>query len=177
MEHKKYQHAKDTSGDCAASGFSCEEQFKKLAESKGYEVLVAGRNLQFCHVDFILKKDDKQWNFECKSRKKIRRADLEPTDDYCWIEFKRTDGKDGWIFGDAHYVVLEQKDEFLIVDRKALLKLAEKLVDREKVVARAEKAFNVSYRRFGRKDEIAYILTAEIRKLKLSIWPKNSQTT
>ena len=170
--HKKYQHVKDVSGQCADSGFSCEEQFKKLAESKGYEVLVAGRNLQFCHVDFILKKDDKQWNFECKSRKKIRRADSEPTDEFTWIEFKRTDGKDGWIFGDAHQVVLEQKDEFLIVDRKELLKLAEKLVDRTKTVARAEKAFNVSYRRFGRKDEISYILTAEIRKLKISIWKK-----
>jgi len=57
MEHQKYQHSKDKTGECANSGFSCEEQFKKLAESKGYEVLVAGRNLQFCHVDFILKKD------------------------------------------------------------------------------------------------------------------------
>jgi len=174
MEHQKYQHSKDKTGECANSGFSCEEQFKKLAESKGYEVLVAGRNLQFCHVDFILKKDDKQWNFECKSRKKIRRADSEPNDDYCWIEFKRTDGRDGWIFGDADFVVLEQKDEFLIVERKALLKLAEKLVNREKVVDRAEKAFNVSYRRFGRKDEIACILMAEVRKLKISIWPKQN---
>lgn len=172
MDHKKYQHSKDKTGECANSGFSCEEQFKKLAESKGYEVLVAGKNLQFCHVDFILKKGDKQWNFECKSRKKIRRADSEPNDEFTWIEFKRTDGKNGWILGDADYIVLEQKDEFLIVERKALLKLAEKLVDRTKTVDRAEKAFNVSYRRFGRKDEIAYILTDEIRKLKISIWPK-----
>lgn len=176
MTHEKYQHAKDTSGNCAEAGFSCEEQFKKLAESKGYEVLVAGRNLQFCHVDFILKKKDKQWNFECKSRKKIRRADSEPTDEFTWVEFKRTDGKNGWIYGSADYVVLEQKDEFLIVSREKLLQLAEKLVDRTKTVDKSHKAYNVSYRRFGRKDEIAYISTAEIRKLKISIWPKRSTT-
>ncbi len=172
MEHKKFKHSLDKSGDCAASGFSCEEQFKLLAESKGYEVVVVSREMQFSHVDFILKKDGEQWKFECKGRKKIRRADENFADHITWVEFKRTDGRNGWLFGSADQVAIEQENEFIIIARKDLLELAEKLVDRTKTVDRAHKAQNVSYRRFGRKDEISYILTSEIRKSNIKIWNK-----
>ncbi len=174
IKHTKYQHSLDKSGDCAASGFSCEEQFKLLAESKGYEVEVASRNMQFSHVDFVLKKDGSQWKFECKGRKKIKRADEDFADHVTWIEFKRTDGKNGWIYGSADYLAIEQKSEFIIIARKDLQELAEKLVDRTKTVDKAFKAHNVSYRRFGRRDEISYISTSEIRKLNIKIWNKNA---
>lgn len=170
--HKKYQHVKDVSGQCADSGFSCEEQFKKLAESKGYEVLVAGRNLQFCHVDFILKKDDKQWNFECKSRKKIRREDKEPNDEFCWLEFASVNGGAGWLRGSAQYICFERKDDFFIVNRKLLLDLAEKLVDFNSYVDRPHKALRKIYRRFKRKDQISFIEFSEIEKLEHKIWKK-----
>ena len=173
-EHKKFKHILDKSGDCADSGFSCEEQFKLLAESKGYEVVVVSREMQFSHVDFILKKDGQQWKFECKGRKKIRRADEDFADHITWIEFKRTDGRNGWIYGNYDYLAIEQKSEFIIIARKDLLNLAEKLVDRTKTVDKAHKAHNISYRRFGRRDEISYISTSEIKKLKIKIWDKNA---
>lgn len=172
IKHAKYQHSLDKTGNCAESGFSCEEQFKLLAEKMGYEVVVVGREMQFSHVDFILKKDGKQWKFECKGRKKIRRADEDFADHITWVEFKRGDGKNGWLMGSADQIALEQENEFIIISRKDLLKLAEKLVDRTKTVDKAFKAHNVSYRRFNRRDEIAYIDTSEIKKQKVKIWPK-----
>lgn len=174
MEHKKFKHSLDKSGECADSGFSCEEKFKLLAEKQGYEVVVVGREMQFSHVDFILKMGGNQWKFECKGRKKIRRADEDFADHITWVEFKRGDGKNGWLFGSADQVAIEQENEFIIIARKDLLKLAEKLVDRTKTVDKAFKAHNVSYRRFNRRDEIAYIDTSEIKRQKnVKIWPKD----
>ena len=133
---------------------------------------MVSRQMQFSHVDFILEKDGNQWKFECKGRKKIRRADEDFADEFCWVEFRRTDGKSGWLFGSADQIAIEQKDEFIIIARKDLLNLAEKLVDRTKTVDKAFKAHNVSYRRFNRRDEIAYIDTSEIKKQNVKIWPK-----
>lgn len=172
IKHTKYQHLLDKSGDCAASGFSCEEQFKLLAESKGYEVEVASRNMQFSHVDFILKKDGSQWKFECKGRKKLRREDKEPNDDYCWLEFVSVNGGAGWLRGSAQYLCFERKDDFFIVNRKLLLDLAEKLVDFSSFVDRPHKALRKIYRRFKRKDQISYIEFSEIEKLEHKIWKK-----
>lgn len=170
IKHAKYQHSLDKTGNCAESGFSCEEQFKLLAEKMGYEVVVVGREMQFSHVDFILKKDGKQWKFECKGRKKIRRADEDFADHITWVEFKRGDGKNGWLMGSADFVAFQKKDGFLIVRRIDLLRLAEKLVDFTQTVNKAEKAHNKIYTRWGRKDQISYIDTSEVEKLKNSFW-------
>ncbi len=168
-----YKNSKDSTGQCSIDGHSAEEQFRDLAVERGYLVIASTKEQQFDHYDFLVEKDGVMSKMEVKARKKIRRADEEPDDSFAWLEWKNVRGDAGWLVGGADFVVFEQKNEFIIVNRLALLKLAEKLVDRTKVVDKPHKAFNCSYRRFRRKDEISYILTSEIKTLKHSIWPKN----
>lgn len=175
MEHTKFKHSKDKTGECADSGFSCEEQFKKLAELKGYEVIHATRLEQFTHIDFWLEKDGNRWSFDCKARKKLRREDEKPTDEFCWLEFVSVNGGAGWLKGSARYISFERESDFFIVDRKLLLELAEKIVDFDTVVGCPHKALRKIYRRFKRKDQISYIEFSEIEKLEHKIWKKNKK--
>ncbi len=175
MEHKKFKHALDKSGDCADSGFSCEEQFKLLAEKRGYEVRAASKSEQFSHIDFWLEKDGNRWSFDCKARKKLRREDIEPTDEFCWLEFVSVNGGVGWLRGLARYICFERENDFFIVDRKLLLELAERIVDFNTIVDRPHKALRKIYRRFKRKDQISYIEFVEIEKLEHKLWKKNQE--
>lgn len=173
--HKKYQHKLDTSGQNSLDGGNAEDIFRELAEKQGYIVTDASRTEQFGHIDFWLEKDGNRWSFEIKARKKLRREDSEPTDEYCWLEFVSVNGKSGWLREGAEYLALERKDNVLIVSRKLLLALAEEIVDFESSVDRPHKALRKIYRRFKRKDQISYIEFSEIEKLKHKLWKKNQE--
>ena len=172
MDHKKYQHAKDVSGKNSRDGKFCEDLFREIALSKGLSCREASKNEQFSHIDFFLEKDGKKWSVDCKARKRIKREDKEPTDEFCWLEFVSVNNKDGWLKGKADFICFERENDFLIVDRKILLELAEKIVDFATVVDRPHKALRKIYRRFQRKDQISYIEFKEIEKLEHFIWKK-----
>lgn len=167
-----YQNKHDTSGINSRDGANAEEIFRNLAEKQGYEVVDATRNEQFAHIDFWLKKDGGKWGFEVKARKKLSRQSEEYDDSKFWCEWVGVSGKAGWLRTGSDFLAIEQENEFLIVDRKKLEKLAESLVDFTKVVDRAHKALNVTFRRFRRKDLLSIIETAKVREITHKIWPK-----
>lgn len=167
-----YQHKHDTTGQNSIDGSNAEELFRKLAEQQGYKVTDSTRTEQFSHIDFWLEKDGNRWAFDCKARKKIRREDKEPSDEFCWLEFVSVNGAVGWLRGEAKCIVFEREKDFLIIDRKLLLELAERIVDFNAIVDRPHKALRKVYRRFKRKDQIAYIEFAEIEKLEHKVWAK-----
>lgn len=173
MEHKKFKHSLDKH-DCHEMGFSAEVIFKQLAEGKGYSVRVAGREEQFSHVDFILEKDSKEWRIDVKGAKRIKRTDKEVNYHTTWLEWKTGHGKDGWLVADkgCENIAFELENEFVIVSRKELKKLAEKLCDLTKRVDSPKKALYCGYKRFGRQDLLSIIKTEDLKQIQHSIWPK-----
>ena len=177
MEHKKFKHAKDNH-DCADMGFSAEKKFKELAEAKGYSLRIAGREEQFSHVDFILTKDGKEWRVDVKGAKRVKRTDSEVNYTTLWLEFKNGHGGEGWIVKEngCCTIAFELENEFILVSRKDLKKLAEKLCDLTKKVDSAKKAMYNGYKRFGRQDLLSMIKTDDLKQIAHSIWPKTPNT-
>lgn len=167
-----YQNKHDISGQNSIDGANGEEIFRQLAENQGYTVTDATKTEQFAHIDFWLEKDGNRWSFEIKARKKMSRKDDEYRDDILWVEHVGVNGKDGWLRTGADILALEQENEFLIVERKKLRELVEKLVDFTKIVDRAKNALNVTFRRFKRKDLLSIVETAKVREITSKIWPK-----
>lgn len=167
-----YRNKHDKNGTCAAVGQRAEDIFRQLAESKGYEVEVSSREQQFNHIDFILKKDNKEWKIDIKGAKKISRANEKPCFEHTWIEKKNCRGQDGWILGHASEIAFELENEFIIVSRKDLLELVEKLCDFDKLVTQSKKALYCGYRRFGRQDLLSLIKTTDLYQIKHTIWEK-----
>lgn len=172
-----YQNKHDKDGKCAEVGQRAEDKFRELAEAKGYEVEVCGREMQFNHVDFILRKGKKTWKIDIKGAKKLSRQHENPCFEHLWIEMKNCRGKDGWILGMATSIAFELADEFIIVDRKELLRLVEKLCDLKKMVAQSKKALYCGYKRFKRQDLLTLIKTDDLKQIKHSIWPKTIKPT
>jgi hypothetical protein len=174
MEHKKFKHNLDNH-DCSEMGFSAEVIFKQLAEKKGYSLRIAGREEQFSHVDFILNKDGKEWRVDVKGAKRKKRTDESVDYSVIWLEFLNGHGGEGWLTkeGGCSHIAFELENEFLLVGRKDLKDLSEKLCDLEKKVDSAKKALYCGYKRFGRRDLLSLIKTEDLRQIQHSIWPKN----
>lgn len=175
IEHTKFKHALDKH-DCHEMGFSAEVIFKRLAEEKGYAVRVSERQDNFNHVDFILQKDGKEWRVDVKGAKRLGRTDESLNYDLVWLEFRTGHGREGWLTANKGCCTLafELENEFILVSRKDLLKLAEKLCDLENKVTSSKKALYCGYKRFGRQDLLSLIRTEDLKQLTHSIWPKES---
>lgn len=173
MEHEKFKHALDKH-DCDTIGFSAEVIFKQLAEEKGYSIRVARREEQFSHIDFILKKGDEIWRVDVKGAKRKKRTDDLVDYSIVWLEFKNGNGGEGWLTKEngATTIAFELENEFIIVSRKDLLKLAKKLCNLEKMVAQSKNAMYCGYKRFGRRDLLSIIKTEDLLSIKHSKWSK-----
>lgn len=175
IKHTKFKHALDKH-DCHDMGFSAEVIFKQLAEEKGYSVRVARREEQFSHVDFILTKGDVTWRVDVKGAKRKKRTDDSVDYSILWLEFRNGNGGEGWLTKEngATNIAFELENEFVIVSRKELLKLAKKLCNLEKMVAQSKNAMYCGYKRFGRRDLLTLIKTEDLLTIKHSIWPKQN---
>mgnify|MGYP003501938413 FL=1 len=95
MNHEKYRHPKDLSGQNSLDGGNAEDLFKEIAEAKGFKVKASTREEQFKHIDFWLEKNRKKTSHEIKARKKISRNEGNYNDGLIWVEWGGVDGKSG----------------------------------------------------------------------------------
>lgn len=167
-----YRNKYDLEGTNSRDGFSAEQEFKAIAESKGYLAEETTREQQFQHIDLILKKDNKIWLIDVKAKKKLRRKDENYNFEWVWLELANVRGDPGWLFSNG-FLAFEMESYFIVVAKKDLAALAEKLVNFEKEVDRPEKAKYSVYRRFGRKDKITLIESKYLTQIKHSIWLKS----
>jgi len=88
-----------------------------------------------------------------------------------WIEYQNGDGKPGWIYGEADYIVFDLYQRFVGIDRVWLQLLTDKLTkdnvyteDYQKYnkYVSKDKALYHPYRRYNRKDIITKIKTQDI---------------
>jgi hypothetical protein len=168
-----YRNRFDHTGQNQKDSDLAENTFKKIALSKGFVVKDATRNQQLSHIDFFLEdKNKKIYTFDVKARKKVSRTDSSTEDSLIWVEFKNVMGANGWLYGAADYIAFEREIDFLIIDRKNLVTLCERIVQNKKVNS-SKDALYAKYTRTGRKDEISLIKMEDIcNSMKTYIWTK-----
>ncbi len=151
----------DKNGKCAQDGNKVEDLFYNLLIKRG-QVRKATIGEQRKHIDFILTKEGKEITYDVKALKRINRNDSDTDDSLIWIEWLSVGGNDGWISGKCDFIVFEQKNSFIIIQREKLKELCMKLCDLTSIVKSSSNALYCSYQRYGRKDLLSLIKTSDI---------------
>lgn len=169
-----YRSRYDTNGEASALGASAEASFYQAAKSVGWHIEDAPKQDQFKHIDYYVETTNgSKISFEVKSRKKIKRSDNNLNDEYLWIEFKNVQGNRGWLYGKADCIAFERENDFLIVNRKSLARLCEKLCDLTKINTDVSLPLYTGYQRKGRNDLVSLIKISDIlNQIKYSLLKK-----
>ena len=153
-----YRNRFDLSGECSVRGENAEILLGKMLSKRG-KVRAASITEQYNHFDWIL---NELLKYEGKGRKKLRRSDAEPNDNYIWVELTNIRGKSGWLYGHADKIAFEQLKSFIIVDRLKLIRLVELKCKPYLLVESAEKALYRGWTRPGNKDLMTLVLTSDV---------------
>jgi hypothetical protein len=157
--------------DSLELGQQAESRFVRLAQEQGWEVTSASRagNIED-HYDYHISKEGRQLRVDVKSQKRISRQAAAVQDNLLWIEFRSVRNTKGWLFGSADLIAFETQGGFKIVERKALVRLINKLVKiHVKVDTPADALYKV-YTRKGRPDEITLIKTSDLDSILWDEW-------
>ena len=154
--------------DSLELGHKAEGSFASLAQRQGWAVIEASKtgNIED-HYDYEISKDGRQFRVDVKSKKRVSRKTENVQDELIWVEFRTVRGTNGWLFGSADLIAFENQHGFKIVERKALVRVINKLVKIHVKVDKPEDALYKVYTRKGRPDEITLIKASD---LDLILW-------
>lgn len=157
--------------DSLELGQNAEGRFASLAQRQGWAVVEASQegNIED-HYDYEISKDGRQFRVDVKSRKRVARKAVGVQEDLVWIEFRTVRDTKGWLFGSADLIAFENQSGFKIVERKALVKIINKLVKIHVKVDKPEDALYKVYTRKGRPDEITLIKTSDLAPILWDEW-------
>jgi hypothetical protein len=156
----EYRNSLDKSGECSKNGKKAEDTFLAIVREKTYihGARQATLEEQFQHIDHVFKRSDgREIRVDTKAMKKVSRNDNKFRTDLVWVEFKNVNGNPGWLYGKADFISFERENDFVLVDRKKLSELCERLVNKNNRVDNAYDALYNSYTRAGRKDVLSQI--------------------
>ena len=150
-------------------GQKLEDEFFEILKLRDPEARRATPKEQYRHIDFVTEFG----SIDVKSKKRIGRADADEQDTIVWLEYKNVQGKKGWLVSEVDILAFERDDDFILIKRKALLKLANKLCNLDDMVDKSSDALYKGYTRKGRQDLITQVKMRDILKLKHRKWEKN----
>lgn len=155
-------------------GGKAEDLFENLAKNKKLKIEKASLKQQLSNIDFIITNANNKKTFvDVKACKKISRLSENSNEDFVWIEFKNINGNNGWLYGVSDFIAFERKADFVIVPKKPLILLCERIVNKTIKVDKTSEALYSIYSRKGRKDEISLIKMKDILdNIKTTIWKK-----
>lgn len=151
--------------------------FEDIASQKGYSPKRCFKN-EYDNVSHLLKAKGKngkpiEIRFDLKKIKNKKQSQ-----EWLWIEFKNSKGKQGWVHGDAHFVAFERNYDFIVVNRKELLNFlnsGKKIRYDLPFVTLAKKAKYRIYKRPGKKEEITQIHIKDLKTFEsFQIWKKEN---
>ena len=101
--------------------------------------------------------------FDVKGMKKFIRFDSSTQDDLAWIESKNVQGMNGWILGEANYIIFERLDSWLMVNREDLLHFVN---DKVKSLGylKGKKPYHI-YGRPSRQDKLTLVPFTDMEQL------------
>jgi hypothetical protein len=157
--------------DSLELGQSAESRFALLAQKQGWTVTEASQQANIeDHFDYEITKDGRRFRVDVKSKKRVARNAGSLQDELLWIEFRSVRGTKGWLFGSADLIAFETQSGFKIVERKALVRLINKLVQIHVRVDNPQDALYKVYTRKGRPDEITLIKTSDLAPILWNEW-------
>lgn len=167
-KNKRNQYDKK---DSLELGQKAESRFAILAEQNGWKVTEATKkgNIKG-HYDYEISKDGQSLKVDVKSKKRVSRRSENVQDDFIWVEFRTVRNTNGWLFGEADLIAFENQNGFKIVERKALVRVINKLVKIHVKVEKPEDALYKVYTRKGRPDEITLIRSSDIDSILWDVW-------
>jgi len=170
-----YRNRFDKDGKCSKEGHSAEELFCLMAESKGYVTNKSSReDNMHKHIDYTLEGKDKTVSVDIKARKRTSRRDKKFNDEWIWLELKNVQGRKGWLYGEADFIVFETEKTFILAPRKSLITLVNSKVRFD--LSFVERAFQAKYRiyqRAKRRDQITQVKMEDVLGVKnVIIWNK-----
>lgn len=158
-----YKHKYDKQGDAFEAGDNAETSFEIAMRKAQLKCERSSQREEFQHIDFWIQGESlPRLAVDVKSRKKIKRKDSGFNDDLIWIEFSNVQGRRGWLYGASHLIAFERESEFILVDRKLLARLCEKLCDISKLNVDVQMPLYTGYQRRGRKDILSLIKITDI---------------
>jgi hypothetical protein len=157
--------------DSLELGQSAESQFASIAQRNGWTVLEASKegNIED-HYDYEISKEGQHLKVDVKSKKRVSRKTKDVQDDFVWVEFRTVRDTKGWLFGSADLIAFENQKGFKIVERKALVRVINKLVKIHVKVDKPEDALYKVYTRKGRPDEITLIKASDLDSILWDEW-------
>lgn len=156
---------------------SGEQSFKETAQSLNYKLKSPSRSEKLAHIDFIMsglnaKKQVTSVTLDIKYRGKKK------SDAWQWLEFKNPQGKMGWIYQRADFVVFERVKDFILVNRKNLVKWVNTNTKIRHDLPCVTNSWDAKYRLFKRgnkKESITQIKTTDLLQIQgTQIWNKRS---
>lgn len=167
----------DKGGKCSREGHSAEDLFCTMASNRGYITEKSSReDNMHKHIDYTLEGKNKKVTVDIKARKRTSRRDKKFNDEWVWIEIKNVQGKKGWLYGEADFIVFETEDSFVLAPRKSLISLVNSEVRFD--LSLVDRAFQAKYRiyqRAKRRDQITQVKMKDILDIKnVAIWNKNN---
>jgi hypothetical protein len=115
--------------DSLELGQNAEGRFASFAQQMGWKVIEASKegNIED-HHDYEISKDGRHYRVDVKSKKRVSRKTADVQEDLIWVEFRTVRNTKGWLFGSADLLAFENQSGFKIVERKALVRVINKLV-------------------------------------------------
>lgn len=147
-------------------GLSVEKRFEKWCVKRGNRVYEPPKQVNIeDHIDVIIyDKKDNRHTADIKAQKRIHRSSDKQLS-WTWVEFTNVNGKAGWLYGKADYIIFSLNKGWLFVKLNKLKDLSERLVDMDTIVKTPQAAKYKIYQRPGRKDKIALIEIGEIKRI------------
>lgn len=144
--------------------------FKSKAKSKGLICLKPNFNHFKSFTNLLLEGKNKKISKICLKSLKENNKD----NAWAWVELKNTEGKPGWLFGSADFIVFETKFEFVFVDRLKLIDFVFSTVCLDKPFCQNWwQAKNKICQRKGKKDQIVLLKILDLKKINNgNIWKK-----
>lgn len=141
-------------------GQEVEARFFKLFQKYRDDCREATLEEQFEHSDIICG----DMKIDVKAMKRVHRS-CKIQDEFTWIEFKNTAGREGWIFGKGTHLAFEVPTGFVLVKKKDVADMAVQKCDLTDMVDSPKKALYKGYNRPTRKDLISMVRMQDILDL------------
>ena len=150
--------------DCLEMGLTAEQMFVIAAHKKQFLCTESTKEENInSHIDFWIHRDDKSYSVDVKAAKRIQRSDKDVNYEKLWIELHSVRGDNkGWLLdGKADFIAFEQKDHFIITNRKQLIDFVRETVVNVRVKSPIDALYTM-YTREGRPDILTLINSKDI---------------
>ena len=156
--------------------------FFELATLKKYIVERATSEDIARGIDFYVRgkyqKTKKEVNMLFAVKRKKNKQHSKYYDRWIWLEYKKHQNQDGWIYGPAHFIAFERSKDFVIISRKVLLEFVNSKYCKVRwdapFVKNAKDAKYRIYQNTRNGSQISQILIKDILNLEgVAVWQKN----